>query len=306
MSFLPFLYPVYYGYSAYVNAFFEAPLEQANESETSVRLQKGTPGYSETVKQQSRNNIKEELQPFFEKIGVREDVIISESLSVGFCEAKGTNFFTKGDAAIIVGPGFNEADKDACHWTVMHEASHIKYNDCFTMYFVPSVCTLAAAIFITLTKRPASRVASVLATHTIGFVSHTAFSRYIEGKADDLAIAESSNDELKGGRRFFLSAQALNQAFYEENQNTFWGKIIASSSGENRLDIKHPSLKSRIGKIESALKQRNVFVDARDESVKVDRLTNFISNVQSQIEKELDKNVNGPPTPIATLQESLL
>ena len=289
MSFLPFLIPLYYGYNAYVNTFFESPSEQVNDSGSSVRLQKGTPGYSETAKQQSSHKIKEELKPFFEKIDVREDVIISESLSVGFCKAKGTNFFTKGDAAIIVGPGFNEIDKDACHFGIKHEASHIRYNDCFTTCFIPAVCTMATAIFITLARRPVSRVASLLATDTIGFVSYVAFSRYREEKADDLAIAESSNDELKGGRRILLSIQALNQAFYEENQKTLWGKIMASSSGENRLDIEHPTLKSRIAKIENALKQRSVFVDARDESEKIDRLKNYISNTLSQIEKELEK-----------------
>ena len=283
MSFLSFLTPLYYGYQAYLSTSIDLPIDEINDSGTIVRLQKGAPRYNEAIKQLTGHTIKEELQPFFEKVGVREDLIVLEDLGRGLCV--GTNFFTKGDAAIIVGRGFNETDKDACHFVIKHEVSHLKYNDNFTTCFVPAVCATAAAIFTTFARKPLPRITSVMATAAIGILSHTAFSRYREGKADDFAIAESSNEELKGRRRYLLGLLA----FHKEYQKTFWKKIIISSSGENRLDIEHPSLKSRLKKVEDELVHRKVIMDACEESEKMDRLKNFISNIQSQIEKELEK-----------------
>ena len=285
MSFLPFLIPINYCYRAYQSVCTKNLIEEVDASGKWVSLQKGTSRYNEAIKQVPGHIIKEELQPFFEELEVRNDLIVSESLKKGFGAAYGNNFCIKGDAAIILKPNFRAIDKDACHWTVMHEASHIKNSDSFTRNSVPAVCTLAAAIFTTVTV-PMPVVVSMLATSAIGFVTRSALTQYRERKADDLANAKSTDDQLKGGRRILLSVQAFN---VEKKTTTAWGRVMVSSSGENRLDIEHPSLKSRIQKVERALEQRNVFVDARDESVKIDRLKKFFSNVQSQIERELEK-----------------
>ena len=52
-----------------------------------------------------------------------------ENLNLGFCSDLGTNIFSKSDAAVVVMPGFYEADKEAFHY----EISHIKHNDTFTV-----------------------------------------------------------------------------------------------------------------------------------------------------------------------------
>ena len=52
-------------------------------------------------------------------------------------------------------------------------------------------------------------------------------------------------------------------------RNTFWQRIAISASGENRMDILHPSLASRIQKIERTLRTRNTAIDIEtDEKLK--------------------------------------
>ena len=159
--------------------------------------------------------------------------------------------FKNGDAVVTVAPGFYEADKDACSWIIKHELSHIKHNDHFTMLCVPCVCQLAAAIFgmCFLSFFPALGLA-----YAVGLVSLVLFARWREAKADDFAIENSSNEELKGGRRFFMAVQQTNI----EVRNTFWRRFTISASGDMRLDTFHPSITSRIQKIERALSARNI------------------------------------------------
>ena len=92
-----------------------------------------------------------------------------------------------------------------------------------------------------------------------------------EAKADDFAIENSSDAELKGGRRAFIASQEAN---IEERNTTLWKSFIISGSGERSLDILHPSLTSRIQKIEGALQARNVTIE--QERPKIDDLKKFI------------------------------
>ena len=202
---------------------------------------------------------------FFRDLILACILIIIEKLNDGFCGTHGTNFFTKGDAIIYVTPKFQNVDKEACHWLVKHEISHIKNNDLFTMSFVPAICSMAGAIFSTLTMPV---IPALLVTMSIGAIASAIFSQYREGKADDLAIAESSVAELKGGRRFLMSMQAINL----KERKTFWKKITVSSTGEYRLDFAHPSTASRLKKIEDKLKQRRIRINTQTESTKIAKL----------------------------------
>ncbi|MFA6118486.1 MAG: hypothetical protein WCT85_01130 [Parachlamydiales bacterium] len=218
-----------------------------------------------------------ELQPFFDKIKMRKDLVVSEELNSGFCSALGTNFF-KGDAAIMVSPGFNNEDKEACHWLLKHIACHIKNNDSFTMPCVPAICSIAAAVFSSLVM---SIFPALLVTFAVGFIADSLFSQYCEIKADDLAIAEGTDEELMGGRRFLKSSQLVNL----EARTTFWKKIKFSSSGDDRLDFFHPSLSSRIKKIERVLQKKDVRLSER-EDIKITILKNYIANANSSAEKK--------------------
>lgn len=168
------------------------------------------------------------------------------------------------------------------------------------------LCTVAAAIcFSTIIAMPVGAAilipvgAALLVTAAVGLVAQAIFTQHREGKADDLAIAESTDEELKGGRRFLMSVNAANleaTRTYWGVRKTIWDKITISSTGENRFDFLHPSTASRIRKIELELKRRNINIDysygsydSCIEQQKIDALTKLICKTNLTIKRELEK-----------------
>lgn len=277
-----FTLPVGTAFQAYKQVRFELPLEQRSLL-GSERVYKADPRYAQLLSTLPGSHIKSAMQPFLDKAGIREDVIFVEAPNLGFCSASGTNMFRNGDAAVMVAPGFYEADKDACSWIIKHEISHIKHNDLFTMQCVPCVCQLAASIFgmCSLSFLPALGVA-----FTVGIVSLALFSQWREAKADDFAIENSSDEELKGARRIFMAMQETSI----EERNTFWKRIAISASGDMRLDILHPSITSRIQKIERALRTRNIDINIEAERRKLDGgLKAYVTNKKREIEQAVEQ-----------------
>ncbi|CAF22787.1 M48 family metalloprotease [Candidatus Protochlamydia amoebophila] len=281
MFVLPFLSsPCGYSLQAYKSTCIEIPIIVIDGLFNQKRVYRGSQEYNQQIKSFPGYNIKTELQPFFDRIGIRQDIIVIERLNLGFCGAQGTNFFTKGDAVIWVAPKFHKVDKGACHWVMKHEACHIKNNDCFTMPLIPAICSIAAATFSAFMM---PIIPALLITMSVGFIAQAIFSQYREGKADDLAITESSVEELKGGRRLLMSLQQTNL----ESRTTIWKKLVISSSGENRFDFLHPSTASRLKKIERALQQKDVQIDEGEEVEKIVKLKNLMVEINLKIEKEL-------------------
>jgi hypothetical protein len=277
-----FTLPVGTAFQAYKQVRFELPLEQRSLF-GSERVYKADPRYAQLLSTLPGSHIKSAMQPLLDKAGIRKDLIFVEVPNLGFCSASGTNMFRNGDAAVMVAPGFYEADKDACNWIMKHEISHIKHNDLFTMQVVPCVCQLAASIFgmCFLSFLPALGVA-----FTVGIVSQALFSQWREAKADDFAIENSSDEELKGGRRIFMAMQETSI----EERNTFWKRIAISASGDTRLDILHPSITSRIQKIERVLRTRNIDVDIEAEKRKLDGgLKEYMMNKKREIEQLVER-----------------
>jgi len=278
MSLISGLFTLPFGaaFHAYKQARFELPLEQRSWF-GSERVYKGDPRYAQILSTLPSSHIKSAMQPFLDKAKIRKDLMFIETPTLGFCSASGTNMFRNGDAVVMVAPGFYETDKDACSWIMKHEISHIKHNDLFTMQCVQFVCQLAASIFgmCSLSFLPALGVA-----FTVGIVSQALFLQWREAKADDFAIENSSDEELKGGRRILMAMQEADIA----KRNTLWKRITISASGDNRLDVLHPSITSRIQKIERALHARNIDVDIEAERRKLDSgLKAYITNKNREI-----------------------
>ncbi|MGD0664674.1 MAG: M48 family metalloprotease [Rhabdochlamydiaceae bacterium] len=245
--------PAYTAYKAYAQARFELPMSIGFGHPTT--LYKTDPRYAEVLKQLPGGHIKDEIKSFLHQSEIRKDLIVVEQYNSGFCTAGGTNIFTKSDAVVLVAPGLHKTDKDACHFVMKHEISHIKNNDLFTMNCVPCVCQVVASIF---GMRFLSFRSALMLVWIVGLVSEALFSMWREAKADDFAIKNSSDGELKGGRRVFIT---MKEANIEERNTTLWKQLIISASGERRLDIFHPSFTSRIQKIEGALQKRNVAIE---------------------------------------------
>jgi len=278
-----FTLPVGFAFQAYKQARYEFPLAGRGAFGMEIRVYKGDPEYAQVLGTLPGSHIRSAMKTFLDMTGIREDLIFVETPNLGFCSAAGTNKFRNSDAAILVAPGFYEADKDACSWVMKHEISHIKHNDPFTMQCVPCICQLAASIF---GMRCLSFLPAVGLAFTVGIVSHALFSQWREAKADDFAIENSSDEELKGGRRFLMAMQEMNI----EERNTFWKQIAISANGDMRLDILHPSLTSRIQKIEKALRARNADINIEAENKKLaGGLKEYMSNSKREIEEAVEK-----------------
>ena len=275
MFMLPFLtIPYSTVMLAYQNTHFKIPIAFLRSESSST--------YQQMITETAQNSLNTEIKPFFEQQGIRKDLLVLEMLNFSIFTSMGTNRFRQGDAIIKVLPGFKEVDKHSYSWLIKHEIGHIKNNDNFTIPLVAAICSTTAAIFATIML---PIIPAILITIAVGLIAQGIFSQYREGKADDFAIANSSVDELKGGRRFMMSVQEVNKA----KRKTLWNKLMGSSSGEDRLDYLHPSIASRLKKIERALEQKKVSIDEAEETKKIEPLTVFITKTNSQIESEVKK-----------------
>ena len=297
---IPFLFPVYYSCRiAYDSTHISnSPKLTVTNHDSSESRSISSEEYDKIYQTRPGYKIKTELQPFLDRIGIRKDLIITGEIYEGHvASAMGTNYFNKGKAIIQIAPNFQHVDKDAYHFVLKHEIGHIKDNHVFTEPIVFAICSIAAGIFFVYLA-PASTLplflfavkligitCTILTIHKIAIII---FSQYCEREADDFAIAESSDEELKGGRRFFLSSLEQNLE-YRKTIKTIWNKIFTSSTGELRFGISsHPSFSSRIKKIEDALKQRNVQIDDQEESAKIVKLANFEKSCHDPIANPID------------------
>jgi len=286
MSFLvPFLTaPAGYLIKTYQEANFDLPLQKQSLffAET---VKKGDPEYDQLVKSLPGSHIKAKIQPFLDQVKL-SDVVVAEAPNLGFCSAKGfNNSNNKSSRVILIAPGFYEADKDACTWVAKHEIAHIKNSDLITINLSGGICSTAAAIYAAFYM---AFIPAMIFTNLIGMVGVSLYSQRREAAADDFAIANSSNEELLGGRRFLITTQRASLA----GRVTFYDKMAKSSSGDNRLDIFHPSLTSRIQKIEKVLAKRSVSIDSSVENQKIEALESFMKGKITEI-KEMIKQAGG-------------
>ncbi len=235
---------------------------------------------SETEHSLSDTLLLTKLQPFLHQIGIRKDLKIKEQLSIGLAEAFGTNFFKSGDAVIHTAPHLHEIDPQASSFLLKHEISHIKDNDHVQACAVALVPTLAA--WVLTSSYDESLSADI--TATAGAVSLFICKYLQEAKADDFAIENSSIDELKGGRRIF---KAMQQLYLEARQKKQWKKLLISPEGENLLDIRHPSLASRIKKIEHMLQTKNAIIHEDREQEKIEKLKKLIQEMSQKVLENL-------------------
>jgi hypothetical protein len=259
---------------AYTSIRSELPLFKKTFDENGKIIEqkqvyKGSEDYKLVLKILPGSNVKKELKPWLKKVNVRKDIIITELPNSSIFTTIGTNFFTKGDAAILTCPELYKVDKDVFFSSLKHEVGHVKNNDCFISSLVQVIFSTIAVIYVR------DKMSSIFATIFgigAGTLAGTLFCRYCEGKADDFGIAESSDEELKGGRRFLLSVKRFN---LEVRDKLWWGKLLCTNAGDDWLDLDHPSMSSRIKKFKLALKQRNVTIIDDDENNKINTLKEF-------------------------------
>jgi hypothetical protein len=248
-------------YLSYYNFNFKYPLVKNGRI-----VRKEDPRYKSLLEKLPGNEIKNEVSSFLEAHGIRKDIIFHEIKNNFILAAAGSNFEKISDSLVMILPGLYQRDKSACTWSIKHEISHIKNNDNLVIPSIRVICGIALAIFSIFYLSPVSGYFFCVGLNRL---IGTSLWVWRESKADDFANENSSVEELRGGLRFMKSLQRLNIA----RRTSFSSRIFISKSGENRLDLNHPSLDSRIKKIEKELRKRNIELVNED----ITQLTRFIN-----------------------------
>lgn len=242
-------FPWYLGYECLKQIFFKFPLLiQENGMQRSVNRHDSN--YWLYASHLPGMGIKSAIQSLVHKFQLRDDLIVTEGLNIGFCASIGVHAIKSSQITLLLAPGFYNTDKHSCLFIMKHELHHILFNDPLMMKLVPLICQLALCIFGMIYLSP---IASIIVVFPISFIVNVIFSRFREERADDFAIAHSTDDELRGARRFFHAV--LHSNFNEED--SIYKRFSYDDQGESIWDFWHPSLLSRIFKVEKALKDRH-------------------------------------------------
>ncbi len=206
-----------------------------------------------------RASISEKLKPSLNSLGIRTDLKIRACVCMGILGggASGSNDYSKG-ALLVISPHLFAANPHAALFFGKHEAAHIKYNDPVCTYAVQTITILAALIILHLVleiPQPDGVATNNLLAMIFGAAITALHSQHFEARADDTAITLSSVPELLGASHFFKALLEYNKQTRETG--SIWKKMMISSTGENRLDIWHPSTQSRLNRVEKALTLKN-------------------------------------------------
>lgn len=221
------------------------------------------------------NWMNDNFKHFLLQAKVREDLVIATHPNNTY-DAIGSNDYKNGLGLIRGNYACYIMDEHAHFFALKHEIGHIKHNDSVNRSIVKAVTSTGlVALGIVLVKqgviRPAETWTDVflrgvlvsMVTSTIRSVPSSIFTYYQECKADEFAIHNSSDDELKGGRRYFIAMQ--------EFVNESW------------FDDDHPSLCRRVRWIENELGKRGVAMNDGEEKIKILFLKELFKRQMRQI-----------------------
>lgn len=213
--------------------------------------------------------IRAELQPFFAKWEIREDLIIQETPELP--HSKGVNSFTnRGDAVVFTLNNLCNVDKDACMFTIKREIHNIKADGNLELgYFLSYI--------FQRTLPP------MLSFHPFIFYATTFYIKSDEMVHDNYATGKSSIEELKGGRRFLIAVKQYKNEMQEKKSlnDIFRSWCSIEDVMESIHDAVRPisMLDVRIKKIEMNIKRRNGRIDEKVENKKIKQIKNLINNL---------------------------
>lgn len=196
------------------------------------------------------------MKSWLENCGIKSQLRICEGYNENSrIKSIGANLFGQSDCAIFIGKGLREADPDACCWGVKQHVSLIKQNARMTILCISSVCAIATAVFGTCFLPVLPAVVLTLGVATAAFF--LLGKRYTD-KALDFANAQSTDNELKGARRFYKALQ-------NTNQGDFTKEIIKIEKAikERRLGVDDSNDIALLGELE---KHFSTFEENRDQA----------------------------------------
>jgi hypothetical protein len=177
------------------------------------------------------------MEPFFKQIGIRDDLIIKEHDHYRIASAIGMNVWTK-SAMITIASKFYQIDEEACRFVLKREIGHIKMHHYLLTYLIPCIYSLSAALLFNDWR----------ASIAIGLISSLGSTVEQEWRADNFAIATSSIEELKGGRRYLLSLMQINRL----------GQWMMNQFYAHRLKKIEAELNKRQVKLRQAMEERKI------------------------------------------------
>jgi hypothetical protein len=202
-------------------------------------------------------DLEDEIRPFLQDHGVRDDVKILIGDRV--CPlALGANIFRYFSANIFLNKSELSADRERAFFCLKHEIGHIKNNDIIKNNLVFLVALISLPLLCSYAPPEAtSQIVATFASTLLLLKITSLFSRYREARADDFAIQTCTDNELLGGLRQFYHTQQWNKFI-----DTPCKKIIYSKNGDDSFPINdHPLESRRIQKIEDELHRRGVLFD---------------------------------------------
>ncbi|MCY3975040.1 MAG: hypothetical protein OXF02_05805 [Simkaniaceae bacterium] len=243
-------------------------------------------------------NMKADKQWLLDREGVREDIafVRVDNLSSELVWL-GANVFRSGDAVVSLAGDLCRVDRDCAGFLSNRGIEHILSNDAVTLSVADGVNGLVRPVILgtgcfkairAFSRRGvAGVVAPLLGTATGCFVVNRvvgALFRWRATKAYDFAIAHATDEELKGGRRFFTvwtriereESRILRDLFvkYFPLPLRLWRQWIRTSCPGRRYlcNFREASFTSLLRKVEKALVVREIEIDEEVEEQRMERL----------------------------------
>lgn len=195
---------------------------------------------------------------FADSCGVRgrDMQFFHTALSGDIAQAFGNNSISQSDIAIVIDSALvitepseeNDTIRCAANAIMRHEYTHIRNNDGIML---PCVTTVASTVAAILGCATLSALPSLLLTSITSVSSYYLYSQFLERRADDAAIKHSDKKELQAFLKILKQGQT--QSLLIRRLQGLKAKLIISSTGDNRFDLSHPSMSSRIAKLEKAI-----------------------------------------------------
>ena len=200
------------------------------------------------------NALEEKVSSLAKKMGVRGKIEVVKNNNVGYVfEAYGCSAFGKAGITLpahLMNP-FSEKTDTAM---LAHEIAHIKNNDAMWLWMIPVIVAVAVTVLFLA-------VAPLVTAEFLGFIveiiSLVAYSRFCEQRADLEACKYLTNDEKRAFADWMKSYQKLNLDRRNKKGigiiQRLWRNLTYDAKGNDLLDFFHPSLSTRIKKIEETM-----------------------------------------------------
>lgn len=226
-----------------------------------------------------RKSIEEQIDSLSQKLEIDKKIELIERRSFMFgAQAHGSMLFPGTRVGILIDSDLaDEIDPHQREFLLAHELSHIKRNDVFWLSafsgFVGMVVTWASTFVApSLERYPSDHVffkclkyglfiwsPSAFLGQLSSLVTFIFYSRYVEEKADRLALSICSDEGKKGAIEFFDEIRSHHKKVRNEGDSFFERcklQILLTEDGDFRFDVVHPSLKKRIAYCAESLAEK--------------------------------------------------